>query len=262
MMTPVSIRIFLNSTKPAKLKLCEYATARLGYKILILSICIAYSFNCLLSESAELSDSESNARKQHFHDDYAAKYHSKTQINQIDDLFTAMSDHRYQDALHIIDNIEKVQPIFPWLNACRTRIYIEMGNLKDAFAEADKAVRRDPKFDVGYAARGQALLALAISDNSPQQGDKALADLRYALHLAKDKTAKSEYHLSLSQCLRFLGDPNGATFEFRKFKKLVNPEVAADTRFTELENSLHSDHKDYGIKLIFLYPYPDWRRIR
>jgi len=233
-----------------------------GSRILLLSICISYSFSCLSSKAAELSESESNARKQHFHDNYAAKYHSKLQINQIDDLFTAMSEHRYQDALRIIDNIEKVQPIFPWLNACKSRIYIELGNLKDAFAEADKVVRRDPKFDVGYAARGQALIALAINANSPQQGNEALADLRLALHLAKNNTAKSEYHLSLSQCLKFLGDPCGATLEFRKFKKLVNPQVAADERFTVFENSLHSDHTDYSGKLIFLYPYPDWRRIR
>jgi|GEM_PF-3859336 len=80
--------------------------------ILIFSICIIYSFSCSSSESAELSDSESNARKLHFHDNYATKNHSKTQITQIDDLFAAMSEHRYQDALRIIDNIEKVQPIF------------------------------------------------------------------------------------------------------------------------------------------------------
>lgn|GEM_PF-3731861 len=137
-----------------------------------------------------------------------------------------------------------------------------MGNLKDAFGEADEAVNRDPKFDVGHAARGQTLLALAISNNSLQQGDKALADLRLALHLAKDITAKSEYHLSLSQCLRFLGDTYSATIEFRKFKKLVEPEAVANTRITAFENCLQGDYTDYGSKLIFLYPYPDWRRIR
>jgi tetratricopeptide (TPR) repeat protein len=135
-----------------------------------------------------------------------ARRHSLDHARRFAQMLSLMSRGNYTDALPICDSLLKRQPIFSWGYACRSCIEGHLDMTSKALTDAETAVRQDPSYDVGYAARAECLYQRAITAKSRAAAFSAINDFSKALSLSHADDAKCSYTAGITKCYIFLGD--------------------------------------------------------
>lgn len=221
-----------------------------------LSTVLGYS-----AQSEDLKVSSGNPEiDSHFQSARGRHLHTEKQIAAMTLLFRELSEKNFDKASTSVENQLRTQVIFPWMYACRSRIKLQKGLLDESLTDAYMSVWQDKKYDVCYAARGQALLALAIREKSVALVHSALDDLSIALSLAKNRFAKSEYHLSKAQCYLFIEKWEDALRETNKSIALAKTNAGMEL-LAKINNHTKLSFERGTPNQLFAFEHPDWRRL-